>query len=308
MIFKGYIAKKNIVSKTLIAVLVFLFPHFMSFGQEKTVISPDLQLQYLKNSDEQSSLKATLTYSKNRMAIPVGGIEVTFYTGNGNRTKLADIKTNDKGEASMILEGTGKLHKNENYAWNFSAVSGGNDTLAAGESSVSVRDLKLQMKTEIIDTVKTISLKAEKEERNSLVPAGGVLVTVYVPRMFSLLPVGEVTLDATGSGTLEFPPDIPGDKDGNITIIAKVEDDPDFGNLEKVETLKWGTISAPQSHAGHRALWTKTPPMWMIITLTILLSGVWGHYLYTLICLIRIKRESRKYREDKKVDLFIKNA
>jgi hypothetical protein len=40
----------------------------------------------------------------------------------------------------------------------------------------------------------------------------------------------------------------------------------------------------------------------MIYTLTILLSGVWGHYLFAIISLIRIKMEAkRKARKEYKI-------
>ncbi len=115
--------------------------------------------------------------------------------------------------------------------------------------------------------------------------------------MFSLLPIGEITLDDAGTGSVEFPADLPGDKAGNITIIAKIEDHPDYGFLEKRETVKWGTISDYSSPAGHRALWTKIAPRWMIYTLSVLLTGVWGHYLFAIISLIRIKRNARKEKK-----------
>ncbi len=35
----------------------------------------------------------------------------------------------------------------------------------------------------------------------------------------------------------------------------------------------------------------------MIITLSILLAGVWGHYIYVVIQLLRLKRIARKEKE-----------
>ena len=51
--------------------------------------------------------------------------------------------------------------------------------------------------------------------------------------MFSLLPIGELTLDDAGTATMEFPSDLPGDKEGNLVIIAKIEENATFGNVEK---------------------------------------------------------------------------
>jgi hypothetical protein len=42
-----------------------------------------------------------------------------------------------------------------------------------------------------------------------------------------------------------------------------------------------------------RELWTPVAPLWMIITLVILLAGVWAHYVYAVIQMIRIKQSSK---------------
>ena len=150
-----------------------------------------------------------------------------------------------------------------------------------------------------IDSIKTILLTAEKVDNGKMVPVSGEKLIVYVPRMFSLLPVGEATLDESGKASVEFPADLPGDKDGNITIISRFEEHPEFGNVEKRTTLKWGVPATSTSHSSHRALWTKTAPKWMIYTLSILLAGVWGHYLFAIISLIRIRMNAkRKEQED----------
>lgn len=134
-------------------------------------------------------------------------------------------------------------------------------------------------------------------EKGKMVPAAGEILTVYVPRMFSLLPLGEVTLDDNGSGSLAFPADLPGDKDGNVTIIARFDEHPEFGTIEKSRQLKWGVPLTPSAHQSRRALWTKTAPKWMIYTLSVLLTGVWGHYLFTIISLIRIRIDTKKKKE-----------
>ena len=113
-----------------------------------------------------------------------------------------------------------------------------------------------------------------------------------------MLPIGELTLDESGSAYMEFPSDLPGDTTGYLTIIAKFDDNPTYGNVEKSETLQWGVPTYYSVPKSHRALWTKTPPKWMIYTLSILLAGVWGHYLFALISLIRIKRDANKHAKE----------
>jgi hypothetical protein len=43
-----------------------------------------------------------------------------------------------------------------------------------------------------------------------------------------------------------------------------------------------------------RELWTPIAPLWMIITLIIMLTGVWAHYIYAIIQLVLIKRSKNK--------------
>ncbi len=144
-----------------------------------------------------------------------------------------------------------------------------------------------------VDSIKTITVHALVNENGSEIPVPDEPVMIYVPRMFANLLLSELYLDETGTATFEFPSDLPGDKEGNITVIAKFEDNYTFGTVEKVETLKWGVPTDYFVPVSHRALWTKTAPKWMIYTLSILLAGVWGHYLFALISLIRIKRDAK---------------
>jgi hypothetical protein len=264
------------------------------FSQDKTIISPYVSLNYFKNSDDLRYLETALTYSMNRMEIPLPGMMILFYSGSEKKELLGTGITNEKGITTFDLSTTGTITKNREGLFAFSAEFAGNDTIETGSSDILIRDVRLEMVLSEADSVKTISLSAFTSENNKDVPVSGETVIVYVPRMFSLLPVGEVSLDENGTGTLEFPSDLPGDADGNITIISKFEEHPDFGNVERRIVTKWGVPSVNSTPVAHRALWTKTPPWWMIITLSILLMGVWGHYLFAIISLIRIKRDSKK--------------
>lgn len=262
-------------------------------SQDQRIISPYFSLNYFKNSDDLQYLEAALTYSRNRMEIPLPAIVISFYSGSDSKM-LGTAITNEKGIATFDISEINSLTQSNQGLYAFSAKFAGNDTVESVNADLLIRDIKLEMVLSEVDSVKTISLSALTSEINKAVPVSGETVIVYVTRMFSLLPVGEVSLDENGIGTLEFPSDLPGDADGNITIISKFEEHPDFGNVERRIVAKWGVPYVSSTPAAHRALWTKTPPWWMIITLSILLSGVWGHYLYAIICLIRIKRNSKR--------------
>ena len=284
--------KNQIFPIPLLSLLLFLSLNL--FSQEVTLISPYISLQYFKNTDDQRVLQTTLTYSSNRMELPLPAMEVSFYTGADNKELIGTLLTDNKGIARLELRDDMKVNADRDEKWAFSSEFRGNDTIESGSSELTVKDVKLEMVLSVADTIKTITVKAYILENGKENPVSGEVVKVYVPRMFSLLPISELTLDESGIATVDFPSDLPGDKEGNLTLIAKFEENETFGNVEKRETLLWGTPTDYSVPVTHRALWTKIAPRWMIYTLSILLTGVWGHYLFALISLIRIRNDAKK--------------
>lgn len=167
-----------------------------------------------------------------------------------------------------------------------------------GATENTLKDVVLNMTLEEVDSIKTVTVTAHTFVNGEEVPVTGETINVFVPRMFSNFVIGELTLDDSGTASIEFPSDLPGGKDGNLTIVAAFVDNSAFGNVEKRETVHWG-IPTDYLPTSHRALWTQKAPNWMIYTLSVLLAGVWGHYLFAIVSLIRIKIDAlRKARED----------
>jgi hypothetical protein len=268
-----------------------------SISQEVEKISPYVTLQYFKNNADQRVLQTTLTYSMNRMELPLPGMEVSFYKGTGNTELIATLTTDEKGIARLELGNDMKLAEGSDGKWAFSSEFRGNDSITAATSEISIKDVNLEMTLNEIDSIKTIAVSAFVTEKGVKKPVSEEVVKIYVPTMFAKLPIGEITLDESGAGTIEFPNDLPGDSTGILTIISKFEESESFGNVEKMTSMKWGTPKASPGSSTHRALWTKTAPRWMIYTLSVLLVGVWGHYLFAIISLIRIKIDARREAE-----------
>jgi hypothetical protein len=289
--------KRKITSAILLLSLLVLFSATAK-SQESAKISPYIQLRYLKNSDDKRILQTSLTYSKNRMELPLPGMEISFYKGIGNKELIGKAVTDNKGVAAIDLASDIKLAVAGEGLWEFTSDFAGNDSIESGSSEVKIKDVILEMSLGSADSIKTVSVKAFSRGNGKDIPAAGEVVKIYVPRMFSLLPIGELTLDDTGAASVEFPNDLPGDKDSSLTIIAKFEENEKFGNVERVSTIKWGTPKADSGSTTNRALWTKTAPKWMIYTLSVLLAGVWGHYLYAIISLIRIRISAKRKEEE----------
>ena len=265
----------------------------LGYSQDKA-ISPALQLQYFKNSENQRSLKAILAYTLKRKEIPLAGMEVSFYADLNKKVLLGSVITDNKGVANYPISNETILPLDNANSWNFSSEYKGNDSIDLASAELPIKDVNLEMELTLVDSIKTVVLKANTIEKGKTLPVAGELVNLFVTRSFSLLPAGDGILGDDGTITVDFPTDIPGDKDGNLTVIAKFNEHPTFGNVEKIATINWGIPVIHQTHLSHRALWTKGAPTWMIIALSIMLAGVWGHYMYAIIGLIRIKRLAKE--------------
>ncbi len=289
----------------LLSVLILALTAVNAQDTARVMISPYMNFQYFRNNGDSSYLKATLTYVTNRVEKPLSDQKLTFYTLNGE--KLKEASTNSKGVVTCELMRE-SLKTDADGLWQFTASFDGNDTIEASSSDLIIKDAALTMECAEADSVKTVSIHLEKSGNGKMTPASGEMITVYVNRMFSPLPIGEITLDDEGNGSVEFPADLPGDIDGNLIIISKFVDHPEFGNIERQEVMKWGVPFIATDHTSRRALWTKTAPKWMIYTLSVLLAGVWGHYLFAFISLVHIRLNARKNKgvEAEPKDLFIK--
>jgi hypothetical protein len=288
---------KKLTGFLLSFIFVSAFVSYPSFSQGKKTVTPSMVLQYIR-TNEKASLTSKLTYPGEKGDMPLPGMEISFFTTGGSKA-LAAIHTDETGTATYIIDENTKLPADESGSWKFRSEFSGKDTIDATSAEVSVRDVTLEMTLSLVDTVKTVTLEAFTFEKGKKVAVKGEVVNVFVPRMFSNLPVADVKLDDKGTARVAFPSDIPGDKDGNITIVARFTEHPVFGNVERRLTEKWGVPTSYSVPLVHRALWTKTPPMWMIVTLSILLTGVWGHYMFAIISLILIRIDAKREKKAK---------
>ncbi len=80
---------------------------------------------------------------------------------------------------------------------------------------------------------------------------------------------------------------------GNRKIVAKIEENDDYGTVASNGKINWGKPIQPNLEK-HRGLGDTDAPLWMVYTLIILLSVVWFHYFYVIYQIIRIKMEEKK--------------
>ncbi len=130
----------------------------------------------------------------------------------------------------------------------------------------------------------------------------GIDVKFYVKRFYSLLPLipkgKSVTTDDNGEASVHFPIDLPGDSLGTIVVIAKVEDDENYGSMETKDSVKWGEII---SRDEQEAEWNKRSlsatgdraPLYLLGTSGVIIILVWGTLFWVIYSLVRIKKAGK---------------
>jgi len=255
--------------------------------------SPYIEFKYLKNTEGHRILDAKIFLAGELGLIPLEGLPVKFYTNYEMPELLGEAITDKNGVAHYIIPENVALPVDEDNNWWFYAEFEGNERYEMTMEELTVMDVNLRMSVEENEGGKKIFLEAFTVIDSEKIPVSNQDIFVFVPRMFSLLPVAEGYF-IDGEAEVEFPDDVPGDEDGNLTVIGRFNDHWQFGNVEQRAETTWGVPSSHKVAESHRALWTQIAPRWMIVTLTILLAGVWGHYLFAIISMIRINRDGKR--------------
>lgn len=283
---------------TLYTFLVFasislLFPNLKAQDAEEEMIDPYMEFSYWKNTDDQKVLRTKMSYFTDIFQLPLEGLTISYTAGEEEPFNLGSAVTNSKGIAEFIINEGTDIPLNADGQMYFSAEFEGNDRVYDIMEEVWVQNVDLEMILEQTEGKRMVHLTATTEVEGETVPVSDEDIYVYIPRMFSDLQVGEGYF-VDGSAEVEFPSDIPGDSLGYLTIIARFNDHYLFGNVEKKEKTAWGIPSYHEGPGEFRALWTQMAPKWMIVTLTILLMGVWGHYIFTIVSIIRINKNGKQ--------------
>jgi hypothetical protein len=255
-----------------------------------------LRFTCLSTSDDSIQLKSVVSVKHEEGNTNLFNAPVSFYSiETDGDLKIGEVKSDVYGTAILKIPSRNTYLRNDQQMLSFKAVYEGNDKYEASESEFSLKPAKLVVSFYEEDSIRYVKVEGTQLNADGTETSiGAVDVIVGVPKMFSMLKIAEISLDSTGIGTAEFPANIIGDSLGNLTVIASIEENDIFGNVTGSADNKWGLhkhLISPDRPS--RELWTPIAPLWMIITLIIMLLGVWGHYVYAVIQLVMINKSSK---------------
>ncbi|MGK0174468.1 MAG: hypothetical protein ACI9AT_000848 [Ulvibacter sp.] len=255
-----------------------------------------MSLAYTNINNDGSRLTATVKTKVDKAYENVQGVKVNFYLEEiGKDGYLGNAITGEKGEAVLILPESLKKIIPKHNSLLYLATIENDDRLKDAETEIEIRRSYTELTLETEDSVRQVRFfVGAPDSTGTIVPVEEVEAIIYVKRLFGLLPLTEgfEMTNEEGILSLEFPDDIPGDENGNLTIVAQVEDHDEFGTLRSAKQIAWGVPLEDDHTELDRELWSarSNAPIPLILITNILIIGIWGIIGYIVFLLIKINK------------------
>lgn len=259
--------------------------------EEPSLISPSIDFTSVQKGDNSIALKVGMRAKVKGQFINLYKMKVSFFqVVNEEDIPLGFKITDGNGKAIFNVKGD-SLKTDAEGKLNFKVVFAGNKAMESAEEYVSFRRGRLEITPVKEDSLLTVQVKLIDVGTGEETPVKETAVGIFVKRMFLPMKVGEATTDENGEGSVEFPNNLPGDAKGNLTLLARLDENETYGNIEAAVVQPWGVPVSDKPEAQPRALWSSHPPLWMLITFIVLMLAVWGHYIVIVYELFRLRKE-----------------
>lgn len=284
---------QHLIGKLLLIIAIICFSGIIHTSEAQSVRSR-LKVEYLKKADDSKVLTAKLLLRQGRRYVPVPGLTVDYSVLNGEEEVILGTGLTDaNGEAMLIISPDYKLPENENRFTVLSASFAGNDSTQSASSEIEIKDVTIDVELGDKES-KLISVSVtELNEEGNYVPVADEYLSISIDRLFSLLPVGDGTTDSLGVFEFVYEDEIPGDEDGDVGIVVKLEDSALYGTVETMNQAKWGTPVDYTVDVSARALWSDQAPLWMLIATFIVLVGAWFNFGLAIFNLMKVKKAGK---------------
>ncbi len=297
--------KRNHIILFLIAPFILVFTSDRAAGQEDPVEAKEIvRLRYFNDNNKVQYLLLESQLKTGSKVEPVAGKSFHIYLDSTSDDNLvSELKTDNTGKAKTFLPTSLKTAWEQSSIHKFIAVVPGKDETI----ELDITKARIQVDTLFEDGVRSVTVNVQKYENGEWLPANEVEMRIGVNRLgggiLSINDEASFTTDSTGIITTEYNRmDLPGDQAGNITLIAKVDDNDLYGNLKVEKTVPWGEkVKADESFFGKRALWStrfKTP-IWLLTMAGSVVIGVWATIGFLVWQIVRIKRLGSANTSDK---------
>jgi hypothetical protein len=290
---------KNKNKIIVLALALLAAAPFRVFAQDSAKNDLVMNLGYFMKNNKVVYLMVNTKTKIDKKFQPVEGMVVNLYLDNDSASNLiGKITTNEKGLAKAIIPPNLKTAWDGSSAHTFLGVSASTKQFDETTAEAAITKTKITIDTLAGAEARTVTASVFALAGGEWVPAADVEMKIGIVRSGgSILSAGDdptYTTDSTGTITAEFKRDmLPGDKSGNIVLIAKVEDNDQYGNLLSEKTVPWGVALKPgKNFFDQRTLWTTRyrTPLWLLFMAYSIIIGVWGTIIYLVLQIVKIKK------------------
>jgi hypothetical protein len=229
-----------------------------------------------------------------------GQVLQLYLDSNKAQNLITKVQTDSNGKAKAIIPPGLKSIWEAKPTHKFIAVTEGTFKEEETTTESEITKAKILIDTSNVDGARTVNVQVMKWENGDWAPAKDVDVKIGINRLGGNLKIGEeesYTTDSLGQVTGEFKRDsLPGDKKGNLILVAKVEDNDQLGSLSIEKTVPWGLYVKPVTNFGERALWAARgkAPVWLMFMAYSIIAAVWGVIFYLILQIIKISKLGNK--------------
>ncbi len=252
-----------------------------------------VKLHYVNSNNSVQYLLLESILKKGKVLTPITHQSYKIYLDSAGTNLISNLKTDETGKAKAFIPPSLKAVWDASSQHTFIVMAGDEEVI----SDFVITKAKITLDTSNADGVRNVTVSVLKMEDTKWVPAADVEMKVGIQRLGGILSAGEednYTTDSSGTVTVEFKRDkLPGDQNGNLLLVAKVEDNELFGSLIAEKKALWGIASKVDTgFFDQRTLWSTRfrTPYWLLFMAYSIIFGVWGTLIYLIRQVIKIKK------------------
>ena len=189
-----------------------------------------MKMYYYKEADGARKISIALTAGsgKRMHGVKNGIVEFTSVL-NDSTIYLATLETDTLGQVDIYFADDYVLPMDEDGKCIIEASYGGSEKYRSASNDIEIMDVDMEFEFAVEDSVKYLRVTAKSTNAaGDQIPVEELSIGIGVQRLYSVLPLDEIETYEDGLAELEIPDDIPGDSDGNLIFVAKIDDHDEF--------------------------------------------------------------------------------
>jgi hypothetical protein len=266
-----------------------------------------ISLEFVSKNNSNRQLIATVKTKIDRSYQVVSDVKVKFYYNEVSQNNLIGIKSSDHNGMSILdLPDENKYYGDAINKFDFIATIEDNPNFRDTSKEIEIYESRLELNFIEVDSLRIINVRFNAPDSiGNYIPKEDLEIKLYIKRMFGDLLINEEfdTTDESGIFSFDFAGNIPGDENGDLTVIAKIEDDDNFGTVLFENNIQWGDLLKVDDFADRRELWTAraNTPLSLLILINGMIIAIWGTIFYIILQINRIRKIGKIEQNNKTI-------